>query len=77
MRFFAGLVLFGCAAVQIGVAQESPSRGMAATAIKEWPAGVVGTTAHPGVWGYEEGLLLDGMAAEWHTTADGADFTGA
>jgi unsaturated rhamnogalacturonyl hydrolase len=35
---------------------------------------VVTTTAHPGVWAYEEGVLLDGMAAEWHTTADGEDF---
>jgi unsaturated rhamnogalacturonyl hydrolase len=32
------------------------------------------TTVHPGVWGYEEGVLLDGMAAEWHSTADGQDF---
>ena len=24
--------------------------------------------------GYEEGVLLDGLAAEWHVTANGADF---
>src|SRR4030081_1264499 len=56
------------------IAQDSPSRAMAATVGKTWPAGAVLTTVHPGVWGYEEGVLLDGMAAEWHSTADGADF---
>ena len=47
---------------------------MAATVIKMWPTGAVLTTVHPGAWGYEEGVLLDGMAAEWHATADGAGF---
>ena len=74
MRLFAALVLFGCAVAQVGVAQESPSRAMAETVIKQWPAGVISTVGHPGAWAYEEGVLLDGMAAEWHTTADGADF---
>ena len=52
----------------------SPAQKMAATVIKEWPAGMVSTIGSKGQWGYEEGVLLDGMAAEWHTTADGADF---
>ena len=56
------------------VAEDSPSRAMAATVIKMWPTGAVLTTVHPGVWGYEEGVLLDGMAAEWHSSADGQDF---
>ena len=56
------------------IAEGSPSRAMAATVIKMWPTGAVLTTVHPGVWGYEEGVLLDGMAAEWHSTADGEDF---
>jgi len=56
------------------IAQDSQSRAMAATVIKMWPTGAVLTTVHPGVWGYEEGVLLDGMAAEWHSTADGEDF---
>ena len=47
---------------------------MAATVIREWPAGRVSTIKSTGSWGYEEGTLLDGMAAEWHGTADGADF---
>ena len=56
------------------IAEGSPSREMAATVIKMWPKGVISTVGHPGVWAYEEGVLLDGMAAEWHSTADGEDF---
>ena len=56
------------------IAQDSPSRAMAATVIKMWPKGMVANAAHPGAWAYEEGVLLDGMAAEWHSTADGEDF---
>jgi unsaturated rhamnogalacturonyl hydrolase len=73
MRFFTVAVVLSLSAVQ-AVAQSSPSRAMAETVIHQWPAGVVSTTGHPGGWGYEEGVLLDGMAAEWHTTADGQDF---
>jgi unsaturated rhamnogalacturonyl hydrolase len=29
-----------------------------------WPAGVVQQVGHPGSWGYEVGVLLDGVAAE-------------
>ena len=39
-----------------------------------WPAGVVQQVGHPGAWGYEEGVLLDGIAAEWHATAGAGDF---
>ncbi len=79
MKRFAVLVVFGLSFVRVGLAQgviaeDSPSRAMAATVIKMWPDGSVLTTAHPGVWAYEEGVLLDGMAAEWHSTADGQDF---
>jgi len=66
------VVVWGMA--QVTVAQELPSRLMAEAVIRQWPAGVVSTTVHPGTWGYEEGVLLDGMAAEWHATADGQDF---
>jgi unsaturated rhamnogalacturonyl hydrolase len=76
------VLMFGWVAIQGALnvaaqdldAQASPSRVMARTVIKQWPAGVVSTTGHPGEWGYEEGVLLDGMAAEWHATADGQDF---
>jgi unsaturated rhamnogalacturonyl hydrolase len=75
MKRLVALVLIASVAGAQGViAQDSPSRAMAATVIKIWPTGAVLTTVHPGVWGYEEGVLLDGMAAEWHSTADGADF---
>ena len=72
---FAVLVLVvRVAGAQGVIAEDSASRAMAATVIKMWPTGAVLTTVHPGVWGYEEGVLLDGMAAEWHSTADGQDF---
>src|SRR5580698_4350670 len=77
MKRFLVLAVFGLVArvgLAQGVAENSPSRAMAGTVIKMWPDGSVLTTAHPGVWAYEEGVLLDGMAAEWHSTADGADF---
>src|SRR5579862_6069912 len=79
MKRFLVLAMFGLLFVRVGLAQgviaeDSPSRAMAATVIRMWPDGSVLTTAHPGVWAYEEGVLLDGMAAEWHSTADGEDF---
>jgi Predicted unsaturated glucuronyl hydrolase involved in regulation of bacterial surface properties, and related proteins len=79
MKFFAGMMLLGCLGAhgvlaQGVIAQDSPSRLMAASMMEQWPAGVISTTGHPGAWGYEEGVLLDGIAAEWHTTADGQDF---
>jgi unsaturated rhamnogalacturonyl hydrolase len=52
----------------------TPGQAMAATVIRAWPAGNITTIKSTGQWGYEEGVLLDGMAAEWHATADGADF---
>src|ERR1700761_513389 len=76
-RFLAVAVLIlavRAAGAQGVIAEDSLSRRMAATVIKMWPTGAVLTTVHPGVWGYEEGVLLDGMAAEWHSTADGQDF---
>ncbi len=76
-RLLAFLVLgllVRLAGAQGVIAENSPSRKMAATVIKLWPQGVVATDNRPGAWGYTEGVLLDGMTAEWHSTADGADF---
>jgi len=78
MKLFAVAVAFGLA-VQSGVAEVAgsadwPGAKMAETVIKMWPDGMVSTVNHPGVWAYEEGVLLDGMAAEWHSSAVGADF---
>jgi unsaturated rhamnogalacturonyl hydrolase len=39
-----------------------------------WPEGRVDTLKHPGQWGYEEGVLLDGVAAQWRATGDGRLF---
>jgi unsaturated rhamnogalacturonyl hydrolase len=67
-------IAVGAGAQTAKPADLSPGQRMAATVVREWPAGVVSTTGSPGNWGYEEGVLLDGMAAEWHATANGADF---
>jgi unsaturated rhamnogalacturonyl hydrolase len=72
VKVLAATLTIGFAATL--AAQDSPSQKMAATVIQQWPAGVVTTTNAPGKWAYEEGVLLDGMAAEWHTTANGDDF---
>ena len=53
---------------------DEPSAKMAASIMQQWPRGVVSTENHPGAWAYEEGVLLDGMAAQWHATAIGDDF---
>ncbi len=66
----AGLCVPACSA------QTAPSAGqlMAASVIREWPAGNITTIKSTGEWGYEEGVLLDGMAAEGAATGDAADF---
>jgi unsaturated rhamnogalacturonyl hydrolase len=46
---------------------------MAATVIANWPAGS-SSQSSPGQWAYEEGVLLDGIAAEWHANATPGDF---
>lgn len=56
------------------LAQTESTGGMAASVKKMWPAGVVSNVSAPGVWSYEEGVLLDGMTAQWWATADGSDF---
>lgn len=65
------LLLMGSAPA---LAQRDPTRAMADTVKRMWPAGVVSTENKPGAWSYEEGVLLDGMTARWWVTADGSDF---
>jgi unsaturated rhamnogalacturonyl hydrolase len=72
VRTLATTLMFGITAA--ATAQDSPSQKMAATVIQQWPAGVVSTVNNKGQWAYEEGVALDGIAAEWHTTANGAYF---
>jgi unsaturated rhamnogalacturonyl hydrolase len=50
-------------------APRTPAQKMAATVLRQHA-----TDAASCAWGYEEGFLLDGMVAEWHTTADPAIF---
>ncbi len=42
--------------------------------LRQWPEGRVDTLAKPTEWSYEEGVLLDGVAAEWKQTGDGRLF---
>jgi unsaturated rhamnogalacturonyl hydrolase len=79
MRFGVGLAAVVLGAVQVAGAQTAGGQDavvakMAASAMKEWPKGGVATDNRPGAWGYTEGVLLDGMAEQWHATADGAEF---
>ena len=75
MRLFVASVMLGCAVAQGSAwGQDTASAKMAGSVIREWPAGVVTTENKPGEWAYEEGVLLDGMAAQWHATANGDDF---
>ena len=53
--------------------QASPSRLMADTIVAKWPKGMLPSLNSPGKWTYEEGVLLDGITAEWHTTGN-ADY---
>jgi len=50
------------------------SEAMAASVMKAWPLGAIATTKSPAKWGYEEGVLLDGLAEEWHQSANGDEF---
>ena len=64
----------GAASAQGALKIDEPSAKMAASIMQQWPRGVVATENHPGAWAYEEGVLLDGIAAQWHATAIGDDF---
>jgi unsaturated rhamnogalacturonyl hydrolase len=75
MKLFVALMILGCAVVQGSAETQDPaSAKMAESVIREWPAGMVTTVNKPGEWAYEEGVLLDGMAAQWHATAASEDF---
>ena len=71
----AGQAIWGTAAWTQGALKiDEPSAKMAASIMQQWPKGVVATQNRPGEWGYEEGVLLDGLAAQWHATANGDYF---
>ena len=50
------------------------TRAMAERVERMWPAGVVQQVGHPGSWGYEVGILLDGVAAEAAVKPSNADY---
>jgi len=50
------------------------TEGMAASAMKVWPVPAAAGGEKFGKWGYEEGVLLDGMAADWQQTKNRAEF---
>ena len=56
-----------------GPVPSTPGQKMVATVIAKWPAGS-SSVEGPGKWAYEEGVLLDGIAAEWHANATPGDF---
>ncbi len=74
------MVLKVCAAVLLvagcgtAIAEVDSGGAMAESVKRMWPAGVISTENKPGAWSYEEGVLLDGMTAQWWTTANGSDF---
>jgi unsaturated rhamnogalacturonyl hydrolase len=61
------------AAAQNPTAQ-TPAQKMAATILQQRPIVPSPAGGPAASMGYEEGVLLDGLAAEWHVTANGADF---
>ena len=49
------------------------TRAMANRIEHLWPGGIVQQVGHPGSWGYEVGILLDGVAAETAVSPDPRD----
>lgn len=84
MRLLCAVALGSAIAVQATSGAEARAEGalkieqasakMAESIMQEWPKAVITTENRPPNWGYEEGVLLDGMAAQWHTTANGDEF---
>jgi unsaturated rhamnogalacturonyl hydrolase len=84
MRLVRAAALGGVVAIQamwgVGARAEGAlkideaSAKMAESIMKQWPKGSVATENRPNNWGYEEGVLLDGIAAQWHTTGNGDEF---
>jgi unsaturated rhamnogalacturonyl hydrolase len=81
----AGVVLCGCGlgsvAAQEGTVAAAKATGLPANSpvlervLREWPAGKITTVKRPGEWGYEQGVLLDGVTAMWRVTGDGRLFS--
>ena len=63
--------LFVALATTFATGQPGPQKAgaettqMATAMMNAWPDGVIATIKKPGQWSYEEGVLLDGLAADW------------
>jgi unsaturated rhamnogalacturonyl hydrolase len=57
----------------VAASAQTPAEQMVTTVMKQWPAGHMSPNG-PDKWAYEEGVMLDGVAAEWHATGDPGDF---
>ena len=71
MKHIAAMLMLGATAIataQPPAAPATPGQQMAATVLQQWPV------ATHDQWAYEEGTVLDGIAAQWHVTANGDDF---
>ena len=56
------------------IERRSASNAVLERVLREWPDGRITTAKHPGEWDYQEGVLLDGIVAEWRVTGDGRLF---
>jgi len=83
MKRWLGCGIFLMAGTAVMCAQKAPAQPMYESkdldpvllrALDKWPEGKIDTVKNPGVWSYEEGVLLDGVAAEWRQTGDGRLF---
>ncbi len=74
MKRKIGIVLTICLSTLAASAQNKVCRSMANTVNRKWPKGMMPSLNTPGKWTYEEGVLLDGMTAEWRATGDGRYF---
>jgi rhamnogalacturonyl hydrolase YesR len=75
VKIFVATLTLGVAAAasaQNSSPPASPAQKMAATILQQRP--VPSTPPAKGSMTYEEGVLLDGLAAQWHVTANGDDF---
>ena len=84
MKLWLGCGILLLSGVAAGQAQKAPVQPMyeakdldpvVLRALEKWPDGKLDTDKNHGGWSYEEGVLLDGMAAEWHQTGDGRLFS--
>ncbi len=72
VKIFVATLTIGLAAAAQTPAPSTPAQKMAATILQQRP--LASLPLAKGSMTYEEGVLLDGLAAQWHATANGDDF---